>query len=147
MSLGPKRCILQNLRAMSAPVALSLLLCVIQAVAQKDSAIPKYDLQAETKTKGAVEEVNTVTVGSRKDYTELVVKNGQDKIHIYVSPKPFQDEMGIAFNKGDEVAVTGSKVKIDSGEVMLAREIVKGTDTLLFRDDKGKPVWDERTGK
>jgi hypothetical protein len=24
---------------------------------------------------------------------------------------------------------------------------VKGSDTLLFRDDKGKPVWDSRTGK
>jgi hypothetical protein len=24
---------------------------------------------------------------------------------------------------------------------------VKGSDTLLFRDDKGKPVWDARTGK
>jgi hypothetical protein len=24
---------------------------------------------------------------------------------------------------------------------------VKGQDTLLFRDDKGNPVWDSRTGK
>jgi hypothetical protein len=62
-------------------------------------------------------------------------------------PKPFQEEMGISFSKGDEIAVTGSKVKQDTSDVILARELVKGTDTLMFRDDKGNPVWDSRTGK
>jgi hypothetical protein len=38
-------------------------------------------------------------------------------------------------------------VKQDTADVILARELVKGSDTLLFRDDKGKPVWDSRTGK
>jgi hypothetical protein len=108
---------------------------------------PKYDRQTEMKTKGVVEEVNVLTVGSRKDFTELVLKSGDDKLHIYVCPKPFQDEMGINFIKGDEIAVTGSKIKQETAEVILAREMVKGTDTLMFRDDKGKPVWDERTGK
>jgi hypothetical protein len=108
---------------------------------------PKYDRQTEMKTKGIVEEINVLTVGSRKDFTELVLKSGDDKLHIYVCPKPFQDEMGINFIKGDELAVTGSKVKQEASEIILAREMVKGTDTLMFRDDKGKPVWDERTGK
>ena len=99
------------------------------------------------KTKGAVDEVNVLPLGARKDFIELVVKNGDDKLHIYVCPKTFQDEMGISFSKGDEIGVTGSKVKREDPEVILAREIVKGTDTLMFRDDKGNPVWDPRTGK
>ena len=111
------------------------------------SGAPKYDRQTEMKTKGIVEEINVLTVGSRKDFTELVIKSGDDKLHIYVCPKPFQDEMGINFIKGDELAVTGSKIKQEASEIILAREMVKGTDTLMFRDDKGKPVWDERTGK
>jgi hypothetical protein len=55
--------------------------------------------------------------------------------------------MGISFSKGDEIAVTGSKVKQEASDVILARELVKGADTLLFRDSKGHPVWDSRTGK
>jgi hypothetical protein len=51
------------------------------------------------------------------------------------------DDMGITFSKGDEITFTGSKVKQDGADMMLAREIVKGQDTLVFRDDKGKPVW------
>jgi hypothetical protein len=86
-------------------------------------------------------------LGTRKDFTELIVKSGDDMVHIYVCPKPFQEELGISFSKGDEIAVTGSKVKQEASDVILARELVKGTDTLLFRDDKGKPVWDWRTGK
>jgi len=130
-------------------VAMCVLLWAVTGVSQKtpDTSVPKYDRQTEMKTKGVVEEVNLLTVGTRKDFTELIIKSGEDKVHIYVCPKPFQEEMGISFIKGDEIAVTGSKVKQEASEVILARELVKGTDTLMFRDDKGKPVWDERTGK
>jgi hypothetical protein len=55
--------------------------------------------------------------------------------------------MGISFSKGDEIAITGSKVKQEGAEVILAREMIRGTDTLMFRDNKGNPVWNERTGK
>ncbi len=109
--------------------------------------MPKYDLHAELKTTGIVDEVNLVPLGSRKDFRELVIKNGQDKIHIYVCPQSFEQEMGVSFSKGDEVAVTGSKIKQQDTDVVLVRELVKGTDTLVFRDGKGNPVWDPRTGK
>ena len=80
-------------------------------------------------------------------FTELIIKNGDDKIHIYLCPKPFEEAMGISFSKGDEIAITGSKVKQEGTEVILAREMVRGTDTLMFRDNRGNPVWNERTGK
>jgi hypothetical protein len=134
-----------------ASVALVVLLCVAPGLSQKKPAeaagLPKYDLQTEIKTKGVVDEINALSVGTRKDFTELVIKSGDDKIHIFVCPKPFQDEMGITFAKGDEIAVTGSKVKQDTSDVILAREMARGTDTFMFRDAKGNPVWDPRTGK
>jgi hypothetical protein len=128
-----------------------LLLCVTLAPAQKatpnESGSPKYDLHSEMKTKGVVDEVKLLPFGSRKDVTQLTLKSGDDKVFVYVCPKPFQEEMGISFSKGDEISVTGSKVKLEGSDVILARELVKGTDTLMFRDDKGNPVWDSRTGK
>jgi len=132
-------------------ISFCLLVWVPLGVSQKapplDSSLPKYDLQTEAKTDGVVDEVNQLSVGTRKDFTELIIKSGDNKLHIYVSPKPFQEEIGITFAKGDHVSVTGSKVKQDTSEVILARELVKGTDTLMFRDNKGNPVWDPRTGK
>jgi hypothetical protein len=131
-------------------VPLCLLLCVSPGLSQKPQPqdnLPKYDLLTEMKTKGVIEEVNQLSVGTRKDFTELILKNGEDKVHIYVCPQPFQTEMGISFTKGDQIAVTGSKVKQEAVEIILAREMVRGTDTLMFRDGKGKPVWDWKTGK
>jgi|ERR1700722_5192041 len=151
MSLIPQRIVIPQPGriAQCLGVALSLLLCTTAGFSQKapDTSAPKYDRGTEMKSKGIVEEINVLTVGTRKDFTELVLKSGDDKLHIYVCPKPFQDEMGITFTKGDEIAVTGSKVKQDTSDVILVREMIKGNDTLMFRDDKGKPVWDERTGK
>jgi hypothetical protein len=126
-----------------------LLMCVTLATAQKapnESDLPKYDLHSEIKSKGVVDEVKLLPMG-KKDMVELIVKSGDDKVSVYVCPKAFQEEMGISFSKGDEIALTGSKVKLEAGDVILARELVKGTDTLMFRDDKGNPVWDPRTGK
>jgi hypothetical protein len=137
------------LKVLSIP--LFLFACVHAGLSQKappvSSSLPKYDLQTEAKTDGVVDEVNQLSVGTRKDFTELIIKSGADKLHIYVSPKPFQEEIGVSFAKGDHVSVTGSKVKQEASEVILARELVKGTDTLMFRDNKGNPVWDWRTGK
>jgi hypothetical protein len=92
--------------------------------------------------KGTVEELKLPTKEHAKDVAHLMVKSGTDTIDIYLCPKSFLDDMGATFVKGDEVAVTGSKVKQDSGDLILAREVAKGTDTLTLRDDKGKPVWD-----
>jgi len=140
-----------SLKALILQVGLPVFLCVTTGLAQetprRDSSPPKYDSKTEMKTKGIVEETKLFTLGTRKDFVELIVKSGEDKVSIYVCPKPFQEEMGITFSKGDEIAVTGSKVKQEESDVVLARELVRGTDTLLFRDDKGNPVWDWKTGK
>jgi hypothetical protein len=113
----------------------------------QSAGTPKYDLHAELKTKGIVDEVDLVPFGSRKDFREVVITSGQDKVHIYICPQTFEQEMGVNFSKGEEIEVTGSKVKQDEADVILVRELVKGTDTLVFRDGKGNPVWDPRTGK
>ena len=139
-------------RAAKSFVVCSLLLlwCAVgaaQKTSQDAGILPKYDLHTEMKTKGTVDEVNLLPFGSKKDLTELIIKNGDDKIHIYVCPKTFEEEMGISFSKGDEISVMGSKVKQEAIDVILARELVRGTDTLVFRDGKGNPVWDPRTGK
>ncbi len=152
MSLDLQRPILPRKRIKALTrIALSVLLWVTPALSQKaqpvGTTMPIYDLHAEMKTKGEIDEVNLLSVGTRKDFTELILKQGEEKIHIYVCPKPFEEEMGISFTKGDQIAVTGSKVKHEGADVILARELVKGEDTLMFRDAKGAPVWDARTGK
>ena len=102
---------------------------------------PKYDAATETKMKGTVEELKLPEKGHDKEIVHLVMKNGDGTVDIYLCPKSFMDDMGVTFTKGEEIAFTGSKVKQGGADMVLAREVVKGQDTLTLRDDKGKPVW------
>ena len=105
---------------------------------------PKYDLQTETKIKGTVDEVKLPPKGSEKEIAHLQVKDGANSIDAYLCPKTFLDDMGMSFAKGDEITMTGSKVKQGDADLFLVREIVKGNDTFVLRDPKGEPVWDWR---
>ena len=102
---------------------------------------PKYDTHSETKMKATVQELKLPPKGSEKDVVHLLAKNGTDTIDIYLCPEAFLADMGITFSKGDEIALTGSKIKQGEADLILAREVVKGTDTLVLRDEKGSPVW------
>jgi len=102
---------------------------------------PKYDATTEAKIKGVVEELKLPPNENAKDVAHLMVKNDSGVIDVYLCPKSFLTDMGIEFNKGDEISLTGSKVKHDEADLILAREVVKGSDTLVLRDDKGNPVW------
>jgi hypothetical protein len=109
--------------------------------AYAQSGAPKYDATTETKMKGTVEDLKVPEKGHEKEIVHLVMKNGDETVDIYLCPKSFMDDMGVTFSKGDEIAFTGSKVKQGGADMVLAREVIKGQDTLVLRDDKGKPVW------
>lgn len=76
-----------------------------------------------------------------KPVVYLVMKSGQDTVQLFLCPKSFLDEMGVSFKAGDEIQVTGSKVKQDGADLILAREVIKGEDTLTLRFKDGKPAW------
>ena len=118
-------------------------LCLLPTNAQKNQepSPPKYDLHTETKMKVTVDEVKLPPKGSEKEVAHLLVKSGTDSVDVYLCPKSFFDDMGMSFSKGDEVTLTGSKVKHGEADLILAREVVKGNDTFVLRDEKGNPVW------
>lgn len=120
---------------------LAVLLAIAPLMAQKSASPPKYDLNTEAKMKGVVEELRLPPKGSEKEVAHLLVKIGEDSVDVYLCPKPFLDEMGISFAQGDAVVLTGSKVKQGEADLVLAREVIKGNDTLVLRDEKGNPIW------
>jgi len=105
-------------------------------------APPKYDPATEGTFKGIVEELKIVPPTGGKPVAYLVMKSGQDPaIQVFLCPKKFLDDMGVVFKAEDQIEVTGSKIKQDGAELTLAREVVKGGDTLTLRFKDGKPAW------
>jgi hypothetical protein len=126
-------------------VCLTLLgMCgVAAAQTQHASAKPpalKYDLKAEKKIKGTVQEMKLEGQG-RGALMHLVLKTASDTVNVYLCPERFIKDMGIELKAGDEVEVIGSPATDNGISIILAREIDKGSDAYVLRDEKGVPVW------
>lgn len=108
-------------------------------------APPKYDRATETTLKATVEELKLVPPSGAKPVAYLLTKTGPDKtkdtVEVFLCPKSFLDELGIAFKADESIEITGSKVKQDGADLILAREVVKSGETLTFRFQDGKPAW------
>ena len=117
--------------------------CALPLIAEKphETNRPKYDLGTESKIKATVQEVKLPAKGSEKEIAHLLVKIGADTIDVYLCPKTFLDDLGVNFSQGEEIVLTGSRIKQGDAELILAREIVRGNDTLVLRDEKGNPIW------
>jgi hypothetical protein len=124
---------------------LQLAAIALVATSAFSQALPKYDPATEITVKGTVEELKLVPPSGGKPIAYLVTKTGSDKdkdtVQIFLCPKSFLDQMGIAFKTDEAIEVKGSKVKQDGADLILAREMVKGGETLTFRFPDGKPAW------
>jgi hypothetical protein len=111
-------------------------------IAQNTAAeAPKYDVAKEVTIKGAVEEIKEVPNPKGQIGIYLMVKSGGDTLEVRLCPNSFLKEFEVAFKKGDQLTITGSKVRVDEKDVILAREIELGNDKVVLRDKQGVPVW------
>jgi hypothetical protein len=101
-----------------------------------------YDPATETTVKGTVEEVKQIP-GQRggASGTHLIVKTDKETLEVHLGPTAFLEKEKFTFAKGDQIEVTGSKVKIGAADALLAREVKKGGKTLTLRNAQGIPVW------
>ena len=127
-----------------AALAVFVVALAVSAVAQKEhdaSAMPKYDASKEVKIKGTIEDVKEMTMAKGEAGVHLVVKTSTETIEVRLCPSGYLKDFEIAFAKGQTVEVTGSRLKVDDKDVILAREVVQGNNTVTLRDKQGAPVW------
>ena len=125
-------------------LAAVLVIAVPLAFAQKDAethAMPKYDASKEVKIKGSIEDIKEIAMGKGEVGVHLMVKTASETIEVRLCPSGYLKDFEVALSKGQQVEVTGSKVKAEDKDVILAREVVQGNNTLTLRDKQGTPVW------
>ncbi len=133
------------MKAWALAVLVALLACVALAANQApaNGNAPKYDKATEVKLKGTVVEVrdyNCPISGTMGSHLMLKVQDG-GTIELHLAATKYMKSYEMVFSKGDEIEVVGSKVKFNGADTILAREITRGQDSFVFRDEKGKPVW------
>jgi hypothetical protein len=105
-----------------------------------------YDVKTEVTLRGTVEAVETVTgmMARGRHATggmHLTLKTDTETLQVHLGPIAYLAEKGVAVAKGDTLAVVGSRVAMDGGPVVIARQITKGDRTWTFRDASGRPLW------
>jgi hypothetical protein len=110
--------------------------------------MPRYDTATEATYKGTVEEIRQHDrAGMAGTGTHLIVKSGDQTLDVHLGPADFLAAQQMTFANGDQIEVTGSKVKFDDAEAIIAREVKKGDKTLTLRDSQGVPKWSRGRGR
>jgi hypothetical protein len=119
-----------------------LLASITIAMAQTPKPVrPRYDPATEVTLTGTVEGVREIPHGTWSAGLHLILKTEQGAVEVHVGPAMFVATHGMTLAKGDRISVTGSKVHLDGGDALLAREIKKGDTSLKLRDSQGIPEW------
>lgn len=72
----------------------------------------------------------------------LLVLKVEDKIHdVHIGPKWFLDKQDVQLKKDETVEILGSKIKFESSEVFIAKQITTKNGVLTLRGLSGRPVW------
>ncbi len=125
-------------------VAILLLATGVGFTQKMDSSepVPKYNVSEEAKFKGVIDEVKDRTCPiSGGMGSHLMVKIDNKIYEVHVAPVKFVKSYEVAFQKGDEIEITGVKTTFQGVDAILPREIKRGNDDFVFRDEKGKPIW------
>jgi len=127
--------------------ALVLVLLTAPAVAAQKStpeaSVPKYDPAAEAIFKGTVVETKDhecPVSGGMGSHVVLKLADGST-IEVHLATTKWLKEYDEVFSKGDQIEVTGVKVKFQDVDTIFARQVKRGNDVFVFRYDNGKPAW------
>lgn len=102
---------------------------------------PQYDRSTEIEWRGTVTEVEFHESPPGFLGVHLQGTNDEGSMEIHAGPSSFLEAKQFAFRNGDAVVVVGSKVTWRGKPMLLARQIVRGEETLELRDEKGHPLW------
>lgn len=125
-------------------ISFLLVICVGMAAAQ--STYPSkgriYDPATETTISGKVAEVTQhAGRGHGGTGTHVMLENSAGKVEVHLGPTSYLAAQNASYAKGDEITVTGSKVKLGGSDVIIAREVKRGDQVLTLRDAQGIPKW------
>ena len=99
-----------------------------------------YTPSNETIIKGTVAETRDFIcpVSDQEVGSHLMVQTADGVVQVHLAPARVLRGQKITFAKNDNITVVGSKVPRLGNSDLIAREITRGNETIVFRDPQGK---------
>ena len=99
-----------------------------------------YNAATETIVRGTVTEVSDfacpVSDGEIGSHLKLQTATGVVQVHL--APARIMRGQQLSFAPGDQLVVVGSQARMLGKQDLIAREVERGNETLIFRDAAGK---------
>jgi hypothetical protein len=104
-----------------------------------------YNVATEVTLAGTVDQVIEIPAPGRGEGgVHLMLRTEAGLTEVHLGPRAFMTGKGFTFAKGDAISVTGSKVRMDDQDVVLAKEVRRGAESLTLRTAEGFPLWSGR---
>jgi hypothetical protein len=71
----------------------------------------------------------------------LVAADGERPIRVELAPGWYLDQQGLRFSREERVSVEGHRERRAGDEVVVARRLRRGAETIELRDDHDRPRW------
>ncbi len=109
--------------------------------AGKKASRARFDPATVVTVTGTVLGEQRIETSKGPKAVRLVIKVGEEQVSVQLGPDTFVDGLKTRFAPGDEVTVKGSKFTYSGKYGLIAQVVTRGTETVVFRDAKGKPAW------
>jgi len=125
-----------------AVVILAVLLLVLGVNFQRPTSVQGaalYKAADEVTLNGVVDDVQEFDcpVSEGELGSHLILKTTNGLVLVHLAPMRIMSGQNLKFTRGDQIEVIGAKVRIAGKSGVIAREIVRGNEDLVFRDQAG----------
>lgn len=103
----------------------------------------QYDAQRAQTIEGTITEVSAFAPSPQAApglAVTVQTAEGQTRI-IHLAPLSVMRQQDLQLGQGDRVRVSGSQAQIQGQTVLIARQVQKGDQALLLRNEQGQPLW------
>ena len=99
-----------------------------------------YNSANEVTVKGVVQEIQDFDcpVSEFELSRHLMLKTPDGTLEVHLAPTRILHGQKLSFSPGDQVEVVGSKTRLAGKNGIIARELTRGNETIVFRDPEGK---------
>lgn len=102
----------------------------------------RYDFENLETLAGEVVSVETYSTGrGNSQGVHLLVNTGEETLEVHLGPSWYLESRDFAIAPKDKIAITGSRINFYGEPAIIARQIEKGNETLILRDEYGFPLW------
>jgi hypothetical protein len=119
-----------------------VLIVFLTATSPKKPTVYLYTPNSEVKVQGEVLNVKEFYCPVSDDQgMHLILRTVRGNVQVHLAPGRFLRSNGLRFEVGEPLEVVGSPIEFKGETDLMARQVVRPQETLMFRDADGKPLW------